>query len=59
MTAVAAAKKALKGPWKKFTLDQRIAVIRKIGDIILERKDELARLESLDTGKPIWLSTSC
>ena len=58
MTAVAAAKKALKGPWKKFTLDQRIAVIRKIGDIILERKDELARLESLDTGKPIWLSTA-
>ena len=57
-TAVAAAKKALKGPWKKFTLDQRIAVIRKIGDIILERKDELARLESLDTGKPIWLSTA-
>ena len=56
--AVAAAKKALKGPWKKFTLDQRIAVIRKIGDIILERKDELARLESLDTGKPIWLSTA-
>ncbi|MCQ6277605.1 aldehyde dehydrogenase family protein, partial [Bacillus sp. V3B] len=57
-TAVAAAKGALKGPWKKFTLDQRIAVIRKIGDIILERKDELARLESLDTGKPIWLSTA-
>ena len=56
--AVAAAKKALKGPWKKFTLDERIAVIRKIGDIILERKDELARLESLDTGKPIWLSTA-
>jgi aminomuconate-semialdehyde/2-hydroxymuconate-6-semialdehyde dehydrogenase len=56
--AVAAAKRALKGPWKKFTLDQRIAVIRKIGDLILDRKDELARLESLDTGKPIWLSTA-
>jgi aminomuconate-semialdehyde/2-hydroxymuconate-6-semialdehyde dehydrogenase len=56
--AVAAAKKALKGPWKRFTLDQRIAVIRKIGDLILERRDELARLESLDTGKPIWLSTA-
>ena len=24
----------------------------------MERKDELARLESLDTGKPIWLSTA-
>ena len=39
-------------------MDQRIAVIRKIGDIILERKDELARLESLDTGKPIWSSNA-
>src|SRR3954447_15475244 len=57
-TAVAAAKRALKGPWKKMTLDKRIAVIRKIGDLILERQDELARLESLDTGKPIWLSNS-
>lgn len=56
--AVAAAKRALKGPWKKMTLNDRIAVIRRIGDIILERKDELARLESLDTGKPIWLSNS-
>jgi len=56
--AVAAAKRALKGPWKKMTLNDRIAVIRRIGDIILERKDELARLESLDTGKPIWLSSS-
>src|SRR5699024_11414626 len=29
-----------------------------IGDIILERKEELATLESLDTGKPLWLSRS-
>ncbi|CAG9614933.1 2-hydroxymuconic semialdehyde dehydrogenase [Bacillus rhizoplanae] len=56
--AVAAAKRALNGPWKKMTTDERIAVIRRIGDIILERKDELAKLESLDTGKPYWLSSS-
>ncbi|WP_027414969.1 aldehyde dehydrogenase [Aneurinibacillus terranovensis] len=56
--AVAAAKKALKGPWKKMSTSNRIAVIRRIGDIILERKDELAHLESLDTGKPLWLSNS-
>ena len=43
-TAVAAAKKALKGPWKKFTLDQRIAVIRKFGDLILEEKTSLLDL---------------
>lgn len=56
--AVAAAKKALNGPWKKMTTDNRIAVIRRIGDIILERKDELAQLESLDTGKAYSLSSS-
>ncbi|WP_047151908.1 aldehyde dehydrogenase [Aneurinibacillus tyrosinisolvens] len=56
--AVAAAKKALNGPWKKMTTNDRIAVIRRIGDIILERKEELATLESLDTGKPYWLSST-
>lgn len=56
--AVAAAKSALNGPWKKMTTHERIAVIRRIGDIILERQDELAQLEALDTGKPYWLSNS-
>ena len=56
--AVQAAKGALKGSWKKLTTDQRIQVIRKIGDIILERQDELAMLETLDTGKPLSLSSS-
>jgi aminomuconate-semialdehyde/2-hydroxymuconate-6-semialdehyde dehydrogenase len=56
--AVAAARRALNGPWKKMTMNDRISVIRRIGDLILKRKDELAQLESLDTGKPIWLSSS-
>jgi aminomuconate-semialdehyde/2-hydroxymuconate-6-semialdehyde dehydrogenase len=56
--AVKAARRALNGPWKKMTAGERVAVLRKIGDLIMERKDELARLESLDTGKPIWLSSS-
>lgn len=56
--AVAAAKRALNGPWKTMTMNERIAVLRKVGDLILERKEELAELESLDTGKPIWLSGS-
>ncbi|WP_025950120.1 2-hydroxymuconic semialdehyde dehydrogenase [Geobacillus thermocatenulatus] len=54
--AVAAAKRALSGPWKRMTTGERIAVLRRIGDLILERKEELARLESLDTGKPYSLS---
>lgn len=56
--AVAAAKKALKGPWKTMTTNDRIAMLRRVGDIILSRKDELAALESMDTGKPLWLSSS-
>ena len=56
--AVKAARRALNGPWKKMTASERVAILRRIGDLILERKDELARLESLDTGKPLWLSSS-
>ncbi|WP_064092162.1 aldehyde dehydrogenase [Rossellomorea aquimaris] len=54
--AVKAAKKALVGPWKTFTSSQRSAVLRRIGDLILERKEELAVLESMDTGKPYQMS---
>ncbi|WP_123039632.1 aldehyde dehydrogenase [Cohnella candidum] len=56
--AVKAARRALYGPWKKMNANDRIAVIRRIGDLILQRKEELAELESLDTGKPLWLSNS-
>ncbi|MEQ2525927.1 aldehyde dehydrogenase [Robertmurraya yapensis] len=54
--AVRAARRALGGPWKTMTLTERSKIIRKIGDLILERQEELARLESLDTGKPEWLA---
>lgn len=54
--AVGVARKALKGEWANLPLKERSNIIRKIGDLILERKDELAELESLDTGKPLWLS---
>lgn len=56
--AVAAAKRALNGRWKTMTLRERSAILRKVGDLILERQDELAALESLDTGKPLWLAKS-
>ncbi|MDM5196692.1 aldehyde dehydrogenase [Fictibacillus enclensis] len=56
--AVREARKALNGPWKKLTLNDRSSIIRKIGDIILERVEELAEMESLDTGKPLWLAKS-
>lgn len=54
--AVAAARRALDGPWKDYTLQQRSKILRRIGDLILERVNELAYLESLDTGKPLSLA---
>jgi aminomuconate-semialdehyde/2-hydroxymuconate-6-semialdehyde dehydrogenase len=54
--AVRAAKRALNGPWKNITLAERSKILRKIGDLILERQEELAKLESLDTGKPVALA---
>lgn len=56
--AVAVAKEALKGEWGSMPLRKRSAILRKVGDLILERKDELAMLETLDTGKPLWMSKS-
>ena len=54
--AVEAATKASRGGWKQSKLSERAAILRKIGDLILQRKDELAKLETLDTGKPLWLA---
>src|SRR6202042_1191072 len=41
------------GPWARLSVKERSAVLRKIGDLILERKRELAEAESRDTGKPL------
>ena len=56
--AVSTARKALKGEWSKLTTQERSKILRKVGDLILERKDELAALETLDTGKPLSLASS-
>ncbi|AOV08999.1 5-carboxymethyl-2-hydroxymuconate semialdehyde dehydrogenase [Sporosarcina ureilytica] len=40
------------GPWRTMTLSERSAKIRRMAEIIMERKDELARLEAEDVGKP-------
>ncbi len=52
--AVAAADRAWReGPWSKTTASERAAILRRIGDEILARKQAFAELESLDSGKPI------
>lgn len=40
------------GPWRTMPLSERLEKVRKMSEIILERKEELARLEALDVGKP-------
>ncbi len=54
--AVKAARAALEGPWAKMKAIDRSRVLWKLGDLILRNADELARLETLDNGKPIFES---
>jgi aldehyde dehydrogenase (NAD+) len=51
--AVAAARAALVGPWGQLSARERGRLVRKLGDRLLERADEVARLETLHNGKPI------
>ncbi len=51
--AVSAARKAFdEGPWPKMSPYERGRVIQRIADRIRERADEIAHVESLDSGKP-------
>ena len=54
--AVKAANAALNGAWAKMKPIDRSRVLWKLGDLVLEHADELARLETLDNGKPIFES---
>src|SRR4051794_1352781 len=55
--AVKAAKRAFEeGPWGKMTVNERSRIIRKVGDILEARQEEIAQLESLDTGKHLKFS---
>src|SRR2546421_7542391 len=52
--AVKAARKAFEeGPWPRMNASQRGRLLNKLADLIEQNKDELARLESLDNGKPL------
>ncbi|MEZ5779021.1 MAG: aldehyde dehydrogenase family protein [Paracoccaceae bacterium] len=51
--AVAAAHAARRGEWGRLTATERGRVLTRIGQMVLERADDLAVLESLDVGKPL------
>ena len=56
--AVRAARRAFdyEGPWRRMSPSARGKLIWRIGDLIEEHADVLARLESLDNGKPVGVA---
>ena len=54
--AVASARAALRGPWASLSARDRGRFLARIGQRILERLDEIARLETVHNGKPIFES---
>ncbi|MEK6629913.1 MAG: aldehyde dehydrogenase family protein [Acidobacteriota bacterium] len=54
--AVAAARQALDGAWSRMSARDRGRLVWKIGQQLMTRADEVARLETLHNGKPIFES---
>jgi len=53
--AVAAARKAFdEGPWPKMGAHERGRIVWRLGDLITQHLDEMAKLESLCTGKTMF-----
>ena len=51
--AVTAAQAALDGIWGRMTARDRGRILTRIGQLVLTRADDLARLEAMDVGKPL------
>ncbi|MEU3472650.1 aldehyde dehydrogenase family protein [Rhodococcus sp. NPDC006774] len=50
--AVAAARKALDGPWGRMSGSDRSKIIWRVGELIEQKAEDFAILEALDSGKP-------
>ena len=53
---VKSARKAFEGPWRKITVSERGKLMWKLADLIEQRTEEFAQLETLDNGKPLNIS---
>src|SRR5688572_23987440 len=51
--AVDAARAAFNGPWGQLSARERGRLVRRLGERLMERADEISRLETLHNGKPI------
>lgn len=54
--AVAAARKAFEGPWKKVTPEDRGKLLNRLAQLFDENNDLLASIEALDNGKSITMA---
>jgi aminomuconate-semialdehyde/2-hydroxymuconate-6-semialdehyde dehydrogenase len=54
--AVAAGRRALKGPWKKFTVEQRVELLSALANEMTLRFDDFVAAESADTGMPLSIA---
>ncbi|RNB90506.1 aldehyde dehydrogenase [Brevibacillus fluminis] len=52
-TAEVAQKTFESGVWSKMSVDDRAKILCKMSDLVMERVEELAMVETLDVGKPI------
>ncbi|MFD1510051.1 aldehyde dehydrogenase family protein [Lacimonas salitolerans] len=51
--AVQAAEEARHGPWARLSAAERGRILLRLGQLVTERIDDLARIEALDVGKPL------
>jgi aldehyde dehydrogenase (NAD+) len=51
--AVRAAHDAMKGPWSRLAPAERGALLFKLADLVETRRDHIARIETMDVGKPL------
>lgn len=51
--AVEHAERALQGDWGRMSAPERGRILFRIGQLVLEKSEALARLESMDVGKPL------
>ena len=51
--AVEAAERALAGEWGRLAATERGRLLARLGDLIRDRAEELARIEAFDVGKPL------
>jgi acyl-CoA reductase-like NAD-dependent aldehyde dehydrogenase len=51
--AVQAAHRALRGPWRELAPAERGTLLLRLADLVAGAREELARLETSDMGKPI------